>query len=290
MSSIRKSTRTRTLTVKAKTNTKPAVSTKQPPPQQQSKRSNQDDQHVTKKRKISKQMEQEEQQEQSDKIDPVEKLLSLTSTNNDFLSDLESSSEGEEEELEYIREIASVNFTKILQDNIRNYYSRKLRMNQYKDTFSLLNSQESQQQTDAIQSNTEASSKSIPSRKDEVPFFKNVNFGRSKEYTIDDFFAYNDEDEEEKQEDAKSPTDEASSPTTATPSLYIPKINQRFNYRQNHLNFASDYPSATSNMSTGMSPSDSQDIFKILNKRCILTGKASEMVSTGNFLINDFFL
>ncbi|KAG7662551.1 uncharacterized protein J8A68_003925 [[Candida] subhashii] len=284
MSSIRKSTRTRTLTVKAKTNTNTAVTKQQVPETHVQDH----DQHINKKRKITR--ETEAQEEQSDKIDPVEKLLSLTSTNNDFLSDLESSSEEEEEEEEYIREIASVNFTKILQDNIRNYYSRKLRMNQYDDTFALLNKNTQQSETSQLNSTSEPSSPK-PSTRDEVPFFKNVNFGKSREYTIDDFFAYNDEEEEQ---EPKSPTEEISSPTTSSPTLYIPKINQRFNYRQNHLNLASDYqansPNNHSQMATGMSPSSSQDIFKILNKRCILTGRASEMVSTGNFLINDFFL
>ncbi|EGW32184.1 uncharacterized protein SPAPADRAFT_61270 [Spathaspora passalidarum NRRL Y-27907] len=270
-STVRKSRRTRTLSEKAQGMTKPI---EQDTEEQSFKR-----------RKLS---QSEIIEEPTDKIDPVEKLLSLTSINNDFLVELESSSseeeQEEEEEEEQHNEIASVNFTKILQDNIRNYYSRKLRMNQYKDSFALLNSH-----SESTTISTEPISP-INSTNNSVPFFKNVNFGSSKEYTIDDYFSY---DDEESTETATSPiastsTSATSSPTTTASSLYIPKINQRFNYRQNHLNLASSNDYGAAPMTA--SPSYSQDIVNILNKRCILTGKASEMVSTGNFLINDFFL
>ncbi|RLV89945.1 hypothetical protein JA1_004918 [Spathaspora sp. JA1] len=267
-STIRKSHRSRTLSEKA------AETTVVPHIQDDL------DDSFRKRRKLS---QSDIIEEPTDKIDPVEKLLSLTNMNNDFLVELESSSseeEQEDEDEEQHNEIASVNFTKILQDNIRNYYSRKLRMNQYKDSFALLNSQSESTTNNSIAEPISP----INNTNNSVPFFKNVNFGSSKEYTIDDYFSY---DEDESTESSSPIASTTSTPTTSTPTLYIPKINPRFNYRQTFS--SSEYNGISSSPMTA-SPSHSQDIVNILNKRCILTGKASEVVSTGNFLINDFFL
>ena len=83
---IRKSTRARKLSEKAKTNTPTLVDN----PQQQQhiindkddNNTNDDDESPKKKRKISR-IEEEESQK-TDKIDPVEKLLSLSNINQDF--------------------------------------------------------------------------------------------------------------------------------------------------------------------------------------------------------------
>ncbi|CAI5760059.1 unnamed protein product [Candida verbasci] len=239
MSSIRKSTRTRTPTPKASTNLK----TEEP---------------SQKKRKLS--IEEEEKLISFDKIDPVEKLLSLTNINYDFLSDLESETEVEEIYEEEPIQIASVNFTQILQDNIRQYYLKKLQNSQYKDSFALLNRKEEEVIT------KEAAK--LPTTS-EVPFFKNVNFSNNKkEYSIEDYFSYGEDEEKETEATTSEPESPISSPIASSTSLYIPKINNRY------TNSGYKY----------------QDVSRILNKNCIITGKASEMVSTGNFMINDFYL
>ncbi|EMG46420.1 hypothetical protein G210_3332 [Candida maltosa Xu316] len=338
---LRKSKRTRTSTEKAKiiqTNTSKVIEKEQPTQQS-----------IPKKRKISN-IEKEEY-EKSDKIDPVEKLLSLTNINQDFLSDLtknipsnisssnstsclniqnihntsnnhhhninithnhknsicsnhsgyeeddegeefeeEIEEEEEEEEDEFV-EIANVNFTKIIQDNIRQFYVNRRLQNQYHDTFSLLNqSSKPIQQTQPSTNNTTPST--TTSNNPDVPFFKSVNFGnKPREYTIDDYFSYSEATEEEQQtkEPETSETDVSpiTTPKSNFQSLYIPKINSNNHY---HYHYNNDNSRDLLLRNTINNNNDEQDLSKILNKNSLINGKASEMVSSGNFMINDFFL
>ncbi|KAK6460209.1 hypothetical protein DFJ63DRAFT_315503 [Scheffersomyces coipomensis] len=96
----------------------------------------------------------------------------------------------------------------------------------------------------------------------------------------------------EDEEDDESPL--------STPTLNDNKMS--FHWRQNHnnLNLAlNDFSKSVNHnhhhldqpqQSQFMMDQQNEDIYKILNKHSILTGKASEMISSGNFLINDFFI
>ncbi|ABN67125.2 predicted protein [Scheffersomyces stipitis CBS 6054] len=255
MSSIRKSTRVRTLTPKMRTYSA------------RSKRSRSEDSPIKRRRIV-------DEEDNSDKIDPVEKLLSLPNLNNDILDEDEEDEEEDEDETR--NELVPPNFTKILHDNIRSYYSnfRKSPIEIYNDnsSFAFLNKKEEPDQRCHCYN---------------VPFFRNVNFSGSSrsDYTIDDYFSY-DELTDNDTEESLSPTDKPGvkevSPATSTSSVYFPdSFNNKmsFHYRHNHSNL---------NLSDGFD--SGADIFKYLNKRSVLSGKASEMVGTGKFLINDFFL
>ncbi|KAI5956574.1 hypothetical protein KGF54_001049 [Candida jiufengensis] len=387
--STRKSNRIRNLTPKAITNNLNFLVSSQQQEQQQQpikslKRSSEDNTSTIdlKKRKKSSTIEEEEAKEaaNTDKIDPVEKLLSLTNMNNDFILDLditepnspisdsiknsssissngsissiiptisskrssslhslkncsynyEDSEEDEDlEEDEEPIEIESVNFTQILQDNIRNYYKLKLQ-NQYKDSFTLLNNKNlniySGENLNVITKDSNNTTATQSSSSSSVPFFKNVNFGRFKEYSVEDFVTYGEEEEEKEEEKEEKELQEPkveqpsiinapidsiededpisttvspiSSPTTSnislttstntTPAttspmnsnLYIPKLNNNWFKNQQSL--------LSSSYNQSSSQSLNFDISNALKKHSLYT--ASEMVSTGNFMINDFYL
>lgn len=243
---IRKSQRTRTLTEKVK-------------PIRQTTNSLE---HPAKKRKLN-------VEEDADKIDPVEKLLSLTNLNNDILNVDEPSP------VNYMNiasnnstEQISLNFTKILNDNLRAYYSRlnKNPLEVYNDnsTFGLLNKQPT----------AEVDQETAPKHLD-VPFFKKVNFNsNSKSYTFDEYLSYDDLTDTDESDEDKSPI---------TPISLPPPLNGKMSFHYRHND--------NLNLSLNQHPeSEPQDICKILNKNCLISGKASEMVGTGNFMINDFFL
>ncbi|KAI5964130.1 uncharacterized protein KGF55_002072 [Candida pseudojiufengensis] len=384
---IRKSKRIRNLTPKAITNNLNFLVSsnnleiiEQQQPLKRASEDNTSNNSQLKKRKTSSTIEEEEKLQDKDKIDPVEKLLSLTNINNDFILDLDinesntsinnhsssissdsissvmsntssskrsssiqslkncaysyedSEASDEEYEDEEPIEIESVNFTQILNDNIRNYYKQKSQ-NQYKDSFTLLNNKNNIYSDnfnvitkDSLNQNTT----NTTNNKSSVPFFKNVNFGRSKEYSIEDFVTYGDEEEQEKEieptttatttnkniyfesEEDEDPISTTVSPisspttsnsnlsistpptlttTTSTPdsiyqiplssNLYIPKINNNWLKSQNS--------SINNNTSQLQSLNESYfDLSNVLKKHSLIT--ASEMVSTGNFMINDFYL
>lgn len=219
-------------------------------------------QHQVKRRKLN-------VDDDTDKIDPVEKLLSLTNLNNDILNVDEPSP------VNYMNiassnstEQISLNFTKILNDNLRAYYSRvnKNPLEAYSDnsTFGLLNKQP------AAEADPEIAPKNC-----DVPFFKKVNFNStSKSYTFDEYLAYDDLSDTDESDEDKSPITPISLPQPLNGKM-------SFHYRHND----------NLNLSLNQHPcSEPQDLCKILNNNCIISGKASEMVGTGNFMINDFFL
>ncbi|KAK7676049.1 hypothetical protein QCA50_020995 [Cerrena zonata] len=230
MSTIRKSNRTRTLTDKFKESN--LTKTNQ----------NQIESPALKKRRLN-------DEDDHDKIDPVEKLLSLTTFNNDILLDIdqeqqqqqeeedgeESDSEDSEYESEEESSNISLNFSKILNENIRNYYSNLKRcpIEIYNDnsSFALLNKQQQPQEQPKQ-----------PPQQQEVPFFKNVNFNPKPQsaYTFDEYLSYDDDE-----------------PTTPSTPTVLPNNKMSFHYRHHdNLNLS------TTNHSTN----EPQDIFKILNK------------------------
>ncbi|KAK6457087.1 uncharacterized protein RJT20DRAFT_127223 [Scheffersomyces xylosifermentans] len=371
MSSLRKSTRVRTLTPKVRaclsdTTNKKQLATSAPIAKRTASEAHDDSNNLKKRRVVVEEVN-------SDKIDPVEKLLSLTNLNNDILNelvndnslnisntnqqdasdnidedvdedeyeddDIDEDDEDNDQPSSKKNQLTSLNFTKILQDNIRSYYSkfRKSPIEIYNDnsSFALLNKNEannnsiynnSNASTIASASNSTPQSPQTPSTS-EVPFFRNVNFSGSSrsDYTFDDYFSYDELTDDSSSDEALSPTDKPAPPKkeeTKASSLYFPKLSNKmsFHYRQNHSNlnlslnndgFESgavsplspastvDLPSLMYDSTNGLSSNGSSvsidvngnhELFKYLNKRSILSGKASEMVGTGNLLINDFFL
>ena len=81
----------------------------------------------------------------------------------------------ESEDYEEPNEIESVNFTKIIQDNIRQYYVKRRLENQYKDSFALLNkqnhNQDDEEEENPLSSASPTSNRSI-FKQCEVPFLK----------------------------------------------------------------------------------------------------------------------
>lgn len=291
MSSTRKSTRVRTLTAKVReqllpqpTNKPGSLDSVSPAP--------------LKKRKLN----EEPCAPASDKIDPVEKLLSLTNTNNDILLDLEQYEDYYESDLESqdasaglrlargtasSRNSISLNFTKILNDNLRSYYSTfnrcPIEIYNANSSFAILNRKHE----------TAPVPQQSPSAQSAVPFFRNVNFNpkRPSAYTFDEYLAY--DDDEVAPDDANTTSTESETEEHADegpkgaihiekplPTLAHSKMS--FHYRHN------DNLNLSVNGTKGAA--DPQDVLKFLNKRSVLNGRASEMVSTGSFLINDFFL
>lgn len=234
----------------------------------------------TKKRKLNIKTEEDN----SDKIDPVERLLSLPYVNNDILLNLEEDYESNmssnlaSNPNELNAHLISLNFTKILNDNLTRYYSNfsKSPLEIYNDhsSFAILNKSQSSPNI----APTPSSQPTI----NEVPFFKNVNFNpKSKSaYAFDDYLSY--EEGEDSPNECEESSDESSNPKT--PIINSPEIDNKkmsFHYRHNdNLNLSLNNTQNNSH----------HDIFKIMKKRSILNGKASEMIGTGNFLINDFFL
>jgi hypothetical protein len=239
----------------------------------------------------------------------------------DFDSQSEQSSEDdcEEQQLdeyeddEALIEIENVNFTQIIQENIRQFYVKRRLENQYKDTFSLLNNKD-QEEEEAVPTKSQQTQQSQQpiSKPIEVPFFKNVNFGnKPKEYAIEDYFSYNDEEEEDQgsllesssrnslsvssEEEYSDSSDESdvspiTTPKSETQSLYIPKINHHHHYYHCGLGMVNGAGQQYYQQRMDNVMNQEEDLSKILNKNSLINGKASEMVSTGNFMINDFFL
>ena len=315
------------------------------------------------------------------------KSLRQAAERNQGNDDEDDDEESEEDEEEYDEEeeeplgIESVDFTKIIHDNIREYYRQK-GQNQYKDSFALLNTNNRINYQDGLSrvgANEDGARKNAAPAS-QVPFFKSVNFNGLKEYSIEDFVNYGEDEEEqdlekkvekqagsatgvcgfEKKLETISPSSSTSSlssvfscpknklqdlddedphsispiaspettkletntinfdctntcnnscnsgssvgtATTATTSssssssstLYIPKIKHTaaFSPFNRYLPFSFSFQ-ARNGFNSGCGGASQHDdyISKALKKHSLYTGKAREMVSTGNFMINDFFL
>lgn len=219
----------------------------------------------------------------SDTLDPVEKLLSFANIHNDILYSLDQESVQDDSDSDYEEDSdasaspsnITVNFTDMLQENLRHYYSNckrgPLDLYTANSSFSVLNKPAPKPKAPVT----------TPVRQD-VPFFKAVNFNpnpKSSAYTFDEYLAY---DDDEPESTSESDSDQASpeTPTSAHPSPVPANLKMCFHYRQfnNNLNLSSQLPAGP------------QEVLQCLNKRSILSGRASEMVSSGTFMINDFFL
>lgn len=236
-----------------------------------------DNEPVAKRRKM-------DHPDASDKLDPVEKLLSFAELHHDILHALDQEQAVSDDECDDMPPSStptpsniSVNFTNMLQENLRHYYSNckrgPLEVYNANSLFAVLNQPRIQEKPPAA----------APPRH-EVPFFKNVNFNPNPNpsaYTFDEYLAY-DDDEPESTSESENDQPLPVTPEAAHPLPLPTNLKMCFHYRQfnNNLNLSSQTPSHDAQ----------QDIMQILNKRSIISGRASEMVSTGNFLINDFFL
>jgi len=218
---------------------------------------------------------------EDDKIDPVEKLLSMSSTNDILYMDSDSSAESpltslDEPATSSAYPSLSLNFTKAINDDLRLYYLRlrKSPMEIHNDhsSFSVLNSKPPVEEPKVCSSASQASS---------VPFFKNVNFSSTPSFQkLDDYiFCSDDEDDEPLSTDSEHEDLPSSTASHRLPVEESGKMS--FHYRQN------------SNMNLSLSDvqteQDPQDIFKFLTHRSVLSGRASEMIGTSTFMIKDFF-
>lgn len=225
----------------------------------------------------------EETKNNDRKIDPVEKLLSMTCANTDILhmDDNDqlpfSSSSASSSSPAYPN--LSLNFNKLINDNLRSYYLklRKSPMEIHNDnsSFSVLNKQPQQQMNCQEHSSSQGA---MP----QVPFFRNVNFNPSPSFgqTIDDYIYYDDDDEPLSTD---SEHEEISSPIEPKMAVLPTQGKMSFRYRQNeNINFSlSDFQAKSQN--------EPDDILRFMKKGSVISGKASEMIGTSNFLINDFF-
>lgn len=300
------------------------------------------------------QSQQSKQEEDNDRIDPVEKLLSLNYINQDMNEeeeeeeeDYDSDSENDLDsdtdcsEVDFNNDInkyneISLNFTKILNDNLQKCYSNFNRspIDFYNDnsSFALLNKQQQYypHQQPYHTSQVPALSPTVshpsinsfqpppqpqPNNNNAVPFFKSVNFNpkpKTKTHIFDEIISLDDEIDPKDSNsglyrgnettmdfqtinpetiDPKSeifndattsnsnnnPTESDEELTTPNNSPLLSNSKMCFNYRQyDNLNLSNLRPQ----------PSN----LRILNENSILSGKASETIGSGIFLMNDFFL
>lgn len=207
-----------------------------------------------------------------DKIDPVEKLLSMTYASGDILlqmdeaETLQASSSASPEPHQNL----SYNFNKVIHENMRKYYQTfgKLHIEIHNDnlSFSVLTRPKTEVPTP------------LPVSRAQVPFFKNVNFGRSPTMgnRLDDYI-YCDDDEL-----SATDSEHEDMPLGGPVHVPLPPVGKMsFHYRQNdNLNLSTD---------THGEAHGPQDVSKFMNQRSVMSGKASEMVGTSSFMIKDFF-
>ncbi|EEQ38498.1 hypothetical protein CLUG_02624 [Clavispora lusitaniae ATCC 42720] len=219
------------------------------------------------------------------KIDPVEKLLSMTCVNDDILrmdenDPLALSSFASISTASAAYPNLSFNFSKLINENLRSYYSRlgKSHMEIHNDnsSFSILNNNQPQQPQGAEEQQPSSNTS-------QIPFFKNVNFNPSPSFghRIDDYIYYDLDDEPSSTDSEHEEIPAPSGPLDVPVSPITGKMS--FHYRQN------DNVNLSLSDCQNKSHSEPHDIFKFMKKRSVIAGKASEMIGTSNFLINDFF-
>jgi hypothetical protein len=193
---------------------------------------------------------------EDDRIDPVEKLLSMNSCNTSILDDnLIENSDDDYEESDLPESPLSINFNQLLYENIQTYLSNRSKSNST-NCFQDLNSSATTPITKQTKSTFTA------------PFFKNVNFMNNTRQCLNDYFEYDNASDNSDDESPDSPL--------KSPSFQVPKIS--FHYRhKDTFNLIDDSYSADASV-------------RGLKSGSIVSGKASEMMGSGGFLINDFFL
>lgn len=208
-----------------------------------------------------------------DKMDPVEKLLSMTHVNNDILLQMEDTEALLASPSPAVSTLPhhslSHNFTKIINDNIRKYYQtfRKLPMEIHNDhsSFSVL-----------TRPQPAPSAPVAPVASAQIPFFKNVNFNRSPSagHCINDYIYC--DDDEVSSTDSEHEDFGADSPLQ---SPVAPPGKMSFHYRQHDK----------LNLSLTPDAKGPEDVSQFLNLRSVMSGRASEMIGTSTFMINEFF-
>ncbi|CAH2354948.1 hypothetical protein CLIB1423_20S00540 [[Candida] railenensis] len=239
-------------------------------------------------------------------MDPVEKLLAFANRTEDDFLNMQSSEEQEQQEHDEGVETTTPQFNikRMMDDNLKLYYSQlRSPKTDTDNSFASLNIPEnhggenSYPNSNNVKSSSSNSSNANTTPVSAVPFFRTVNFNPkpASTYTFDEYLSY---DEEECESPLSNPdssidsplnssSDSEDSPIMAKTKLSSPFSNFNFNKKMSFHYRRNDNLNLSLNQS---SQPESMDVFKALNKRCILNGKASEMVSTGNLLINDFFL
>lgn len=308
--------------------------------------------------------------EDNDRLDPVEKLLSLNYINQDMnADDAASDTNGEEgsnletqmdnginsdnideeedeyddtedSEADYNNDInkynqISLNFTKILNDNLLKHYSSFNRspIDFYNNnsSFALLNKHPYPSQHNYYQqprnldsptsnSTTDESNVTAPNNQaNTVPFFKAVNFNpKPKTHIFDEIITLDDEIDPKDNNCNDDNKNDAASEEPISPirneSVLAGEISDHINaddmFYSNTNNNVSDSDDELTTPKSSPLLTNSKMCFhyrqhdylnlsnlkpqpsnlRILNENSILSGKASETIGSGNFLINDFFL
>lgn len=234
-----------------------------------------------------------------DAIDPVEKLLSLTSLDDDILLRMEDPylsygsstaypsicsdevvSPSTDSMADYFFAAAehsmSYNFSKVINEWLRSYYSMsgKSQMEIHNDhsLFSVLTKPRA------------APSYSRPKKllhPRQVPFFKNVNFNPSGFGSkLEDYVDYKDDNEKFDFSTEQSEDESLSSNTTplTSPVLFTSKTS--FYRRHDSLDLS---------LTDEHSKQGLHDGYRFLNPRSILSGQASETIGAAKFMISEFF-
>lgn len=236
-----------------------------------------------------------------DTIDPVQKLLSLTSLDEDILlrmdddddslnyaspssyssicSDGNSSSSYQTPAIPYsaAHYNISCNFNKVINENLRSYYStfRKSQMEIHNDhsLFSVL--------TRPRKSVTHQIRRLNFLRSKQVPFFKNVNFNPSPDFgsRLEDYIDYKDDNDIELTGASEENSSEVTTPLTSPIPAYSGRMS--FHYRrQDGLNLSLTDDDTRYGLNDGL---------RFLNPRSIISGLASETIGAAKFMIHDFF-
>lgn len=234
-----------------------------------------------------------------DTIDPVQKLLSLTSLDDDILlsmddddglnyaspssyssicSDDSSSPSSQTPAIPYsaAHYNISCNFNKVINENLRSYYSsfRKSQMEIHNDhsLFSIL--------TRPRKSAAPPIRRLNFLRARQIPFFKNVNFNPSPEFgsRLEDYIDYKDDKDIETKGDSEGTSSEVTTPLSSPIPAYTGKMS--FHYRrQDGLNLSLTDDDTRYGLNDGL---------RFLNPRSIISGLASETIGAAKFMINDF--
>lgn len=218
----------------------------------------------------------------ADGIDPVEKVLSMSHASDMWLMEDDVPAQPLGTSTPSFYPNLSYNFQEVMNESLRRHYLNmrrsQMEIHHANSLFSVLTNPP---QTSAARSVPREASRS------QVPFFRNVNFNPTSAYSnrLDEYIHYDDDEvpltteltDSEHDEPAEKPAgDEALSPLDSV----MRKSKMSFHYRQNDVGLS---------LTDGPTKDVAHDVFKYLNQRSVMLGKASEVIGTPNFLITDFF-